>query len=543
MSRELGHGQQENGRTYLAESAGSTKSLSYSESEVVIGLVYAVGTDVQRVLDTTADVLKQFRYSPQPVKLSSLIMEMAARLSWPTPSNSEGEQHRIATLMDLGNKFRKLTADSAILAKAAIAKISEARASAGNGPYGPLPKSAHLILSLKRPEEVELLREVYGSGFYLVGVYASELERIRFLNIRKGIPHPGPRQLINRDENEEEQEENKSDHGQKFRDTFQMADVFISLEAPECDKQISRFLDLVFGHPHVTPTDDEHAMFLAYSASLRSGQLARQVGASVVSEDGDVVALGCNDVPRSGGGLYSEDSKPDHRDHLRKSDPNDIERSSILKDVLERLESDLSVDDALKKLRGARIMDISEFGRAVHAEMEAILCCTRSGVSTRGATLFCTTFPCHNCARHIIAAGFKRVVYIEPYPKSMAAKLHSDSIEIAGADAQVSAGEASGDDRRIFSGGRVTFEHFVGIGPRRFFDLFSMKLSGGSYKRRKHKDGRVVSFSRKDARLRVEMIPSSYIDREQVSAAIFKGTFDSLQENENGIRRNPFPAE
>ena len=44
-----------------------------------------------------------------------------------------------------------------------------------------------------------------------------------------------------------------------------------------------------------------------------------------------------------------------------------------------------------------------------HAEMEALLSCARSGVSTRGATLYSTTFPCHNCAKHIIAAGVARV--------------------------------------------------------------------------------------------------------------------------------------
>ncbi|MDN3612645.1 hypothetical protein QWZ16_23945 [Vibrio ostreicida] len=26
-------------------------------------------------------------------------------------------------------------------------------------------------------------------------------------------------------------------------------------------------------------------------------------------------------------------------------------------------------------------------------------------------------FPCHNCAKHIVASGIKRVVYVEPYPK------------------------------------------------------------------------------------------------------------------------------
>src|SRR4029079_6585698 len=39
-----------------------------------------------------------------------------------------------------------------------------------------------------------------------------------------------------------------------------------------------------------------------------------------------------------------------------------------------------------------------------------------------------TTYPCHSCARHIVAAGIKKVVYLEPYAKSMAINLHDDSI-------------------------------------------------------------------------------------------------------------------
>lgn len=52
----------------------------------------------------------------------------------------------------------------------------------------------------------------------------------------------------------------------------------------------------------------------------------------------------------------------------------------------------------------------------------------------KGATLYSTTFPCHNCARHIVGAGIARVVFVEPYTKSRAEQLHSDSIAIAEAD-------------------------------------------------------------------------------------------------------------
>jgi tRNA(Arg) A34 adenosine deaminase TadA len=73
---------------------------------------------------------------------------------------------------------------------------------------------------------------------------------------------------------------------------------------------------------------------------------------------------------------------------------------------------------------------VLEFSRAVHAEMDALLSAARKGVLPVGTRLFVTTFPCHYCARHIVAAGVDEVQYIEPYPKSQALKLHEDSIQI-----------------------------------------------------------------------------------------------------------------
>ncbi len=73
---------------------------------------------------------------------------------------------------------------------------------------------------------------------------------------------------------------------------------------------------------------------------------------------------------------------------------------------------------------------MTEFGRVVHAEMDALLSCNRAGIPTIGSTLYCTTLPCHNCAKHINASGITRVVYVEPYPKSRALDFHSESIQL-----------------------------------------------------------------------------------------------------------------
>ena len=68
--------------------------------------------------------------------------------------------------------------------------------------------------------------------------------------------------------------------------------------------------------------------------------------------------------------------------------------------------------------------DLLEFGRMVHAEMAALMDAARRGISVKGCLMYVTTFPCHMCARHIIAAGIQKVIYIEPYPKSKVGELY-----------------------------------------------------------------------------------------------------------------------
>jgi deoxycytidylate deaminase len=94
------------------------------------------------------------------------------------------------------------------------------------------------------------------------------------------------------------------------------------------------------------------------------------------------------------------------------------------RDIFERTQPTMTTDPAayeafLKALDGSLLLDITEYGRPVHAEMEAVLSCVRNGILTRGARLYCTTFPCHNCAKHLVDAGIHEVQYVEAYPKSM----------------------------------------------------------------------------------------------------------------------------
>lgn len=54
--------------------------------------------------------------------------------------------------------------------------------------------------------------------------------------------------------------------------------------------------------------------------------------------------------------------------------------------------------------------------RTVHAELNAIIQCAANGVSSHGSTMYCTDFPCVNCAKAMVQAGVVRVVYLTDYP-------------------------------------------------------------------------------------------------------------------------------
>lgn len=479
------------------------------DSELVIGLVGAVGTDLSIISSIIRERLSTFDYSCDVVKISDDIIKPIVKLE------VEGYCNRVNTLMTEGNKLRKSTGDNGFLAKAAAAKINSSRVNDElSGGKKPSRRRAHIISSLKHPDEVADLRKIYSSGFFLIGVYGLESRRLEYLIREKDLSEDEAKALVERDANEIDK------HGQHTRDTYHLSDFFVDYGSniDKFKKDIWRFIDLIFGRPFVTPTFDEYAMFMAFSASLRSADLSRQVGA-VVTKDKSIVSTGANDVPQYGGGLYWPEygegdeiqDKKEGRDYIREGDTNVLAKNEIINDILSRV--DESQRESLRLvLNSSRLKDITEYGRIVHAEMEALLSCSRGHISTKDTHLYCTTFPCHNCAKHIIAAGVTRVVYVEPYPKSKALDFHEDSITL------------NSDET-----GKVRFEPFVGVGPRSFFNLFSVNLGSGYSITRKKDDGKPATWNSKTARLRLQMLPTSYIEREIATNFYVNKKLESLK--------------
>lgn len=64
-----------------------------------------------------------------------------------------------------------------------------------------------------------------------------------------------------------------------------------------------------------------------------------------------------------------------------------------------------------------------ELCRGLHAEMNALIQAAVHGVTTRDATLYCTTTPCSLCAKMLINAGIKEVVALDGYPDDLSRQL------------------------------------------------------------------------------------------------------------------------
>ena len=481
--------------------------VTHPQPELVFAVVSPVGSYLDEFSDLFRDLIARYGYATNEVRLSELVKRIHTEKVG-VIVDPKSEYERIDTFMTAGNTLRKLAGRADVMALYAIAEIRKKRKTDEKGETEPIPKTVHLLRSLKHPAEVEALRRVYGPGFFLIGLHATEKQRREYLTGRKNMTLAEAEKLMERDRSEGDK------LGQQTRDTFTLSDVFVQSEHEQ--EELSRFLDIIFGYPFSTPTRDEHAMFLAYASSLRSAQLSRQVGAVIVSREGEVIATGANDVPRFGGGLYWP-GDDDRRDHVLGYDANDKEIDAIIADIISCAKdaAPLLDDEHLKKrLEQSRVDDLTEYGRPVHAEMEALLACGRTGISTRGGTVYTTTFPCHNCAKHIVAAGIKRLVYVEPYPKSMALALHGDSIAL--------------DDPNTKD--HVAFVPFVGIAARRYFDLFSMRLSAGLEMKRKRADGMTIPWERNGATPRVRMAAYSYLQREHIATTELEPAVEEMEQ-------------
>jgi deoxycytidylate deaminase len=465
--------------------------------ELVFGLVGPLGTDLSSAAQVLKDALAQVRYESEIHRLSHLMRDLSGD-PWDQlrdgPRDTTVDAH-----MTAGNRLRQTLGRNDAMAMLGLMSIQELRQRRTGDSTTQLGRFAHILHSLKRPEEVKTLRRIYGPALIVLAAYAPRPKRLVDLARRIAESHHSNQfgdyltqaeQLLRRDESEV-----GDAFGQNVEDTFPIADIVINTsDHAAMAKSLQRAIELLFGNVFITPDLDEQGMYLARAAALRSASLARQVGAAICRQDGTLVALGMNEVPKAGGGAYWCHDEEDGRDFRWGYDTSDRMRENVFAEILQRLKdagwlseakasrpvTDLVVE-ALRSgdspiMKGAQFSGTIDYVRAVHAEMAAITDAVRHGVSTDSCTLYTTTFPCHDCAKHVVAAGIIRVVYIEPYRKSLVQELYPDSVVVDPADP---------------CGDKVRFEPFVGVAPRRYSDLFGLSMM-----KRKSKDGSWLQWRR-----------------------------------------------
>lgn len=497
--------------------------LENAANELVFAVVGHVGSGTTAVAEKLQSLLKDKGavgdvYDVSYLKATDSISAWGSRNHKTVPKLKEGEKKTISYVtkfQDLGDNMRKESDDNAAVAKALAIRIREERATKLKvvaEPGRPVEpdgvRRAYVLDSIRHPAEVELLRHIYQDAFVLVGVVCeSDTRKKRLSEKYKDATSEQVDIFMRRDEKAAEK------HGQKVSDAFHLADFFIdntpnrsrpdgsANPAWDIPEKLSRLIKIIRQEDIVRPESGETAMWHAHGAAMRSACMSRQVGAALIDRGGNVIATGTNEVPRAGGGVYGEALQigdgNDHRCAYRSIDggvpfcSNTREQRTIVDQLVASIGKikELSTEEQARisdLFRGGRIGDLLEFSRAVHAEMDAILTAGRKAVSTIGTRLFVTTFPCHYCARHIVTAGIDEVQYIEPYPKSHALRLHSDSVQITAEQwtlpSSYSVASLLPDDsgrKAAPQSPKVLFRPFTGVAPRLYRRAF---FKGGELK-------------------------------------------------------------
>lgn len=466
--------------------------------ELVFAICSPIGSKKEKYIDKLKSKLENdFAYKVKVIKLSDFILLEHLNKDQKNEHKTENTKslifNKYSNKINLGNLLRKYRGNAFLaekcIEKIHIERVDEAKKkhknSANSKDYSILDEKnyksiedyepdaldfesrrvCYIIDSIKTKEELNLFKKIYSENFFLISIFSSLEERTSNLKA-KDFSTTEILDIINLDDKQKEK------FGQNVRDVFVEGDFFIRASTdsiPKIESKITRFLHLIFETSIITPTIEETAMYKAKAAAGNSSCLSRQVGACIIDNNNNFLSVGWNDVPKFGGNLYTSIDHNDNRCFINGECSNDSQKNKVVNNIVENLLLDERIKNTLGDINGieqilsenirknSKIKDLIEFSRSVHAEMHAII----QGALTTGdkiisSRLFCTTYPCHNCARHIVASGIKEVYYIEPYVKSLCLTLHDDSMT---------------ENENISN--KVKILIFDGVSPNKFLSLFT----------------------------------------------------------------------
>lgn len=485
--------------------ASPPPSSSSSKPELVFGLVRWIGASARPVLVALRSALESCGFDVVDVDPANLLDGVSEVLGLPEIAKSDPAWERYRIKMDAGDVARCI--DRQLLAGLAIRRIGNDRKPPPDDRLG----RAVIVKSLMHPDEVRLFKEVYGDSFIAVGITGHEeyrsnelikrfqeeavvdgidldqivaglIERDRGAKpagISEDLPPP-VQALVRRDQELTRATKGRTGREVAIQEVMPLCDYIIAmgprLAADSLEEKVKRLVHAVLSDPFSVATVGEAALATASVQSMVTKDLGRRVGAVVLNRDGDLISVGVNDDPAAKGGLQSQRPGYATTKVASKVDSNFAEkqkmaagiRKAILNAAASTSHATVTPDDLQAILETAdidkQLSDITEWGTSVHAEMAALLSAGRSGRSTQGGVLYCTTEPCHNCMRHIIAAGIARLVYYEPYPKTRWKDLHGDQVHDVSID-----GPPPRDTNKVI------IDQFEGFLPARLADFLSWK--------------------------------------------------------------------
>lgn len=486
--------------------------------ELVIGLVARMGVEIPNVLTALKSEAAKYNFKFVHIKVTGFL----ERIDHKCDLYDSPVEARYRSYIECCNKIREKAENNSVFSLLTMNAIELSRQSHQSGGH----RGVMIVVDqLKRKEEIEAFRAVYDDAFIALSCHSPFEKRVKYIKEKIIADHSETdddarwdqeaKDLISLDESE------GKPFGQDVRSTFPKADYILDASnRSRSDEGLSRFFRILFSDPGISPSFEEYGNNMAAQAAYRSIDLSRQVGAAIFDNSKKVVALGSNEVPKAGGGTYWVNSKSDGRDQKKGYDINTIRKRSLVIDIVELLKANgkltgdlagldpeklnetlLSGDDGI--LKASKILDILEYGRALHAEMNAITDAARTNTSTQDTILFVTTFPCHNCAKHIVGSGIKTVFYLEPYSKSEVSRLYPDSISIDPAN-------------KIKN--KIPFKQFCGITKRRFHYFAKEKL--------KDSTGKVFPWKESNAVCFIDKHPNDYRRLEETYRAKLKDMVD-----------------
>ncbi len=527
---------------------------SRATNEIIIAFTGMMGSGISKVVTTFGKKFQKKGYETEHIKLSDFLKKeyssVRSKLEDKRLNYNELNENidkltyyqKITTLQSIGNYLRS-NYNNSILSQYALTTIF-------NNKIGQdipeeelehkLPeiiekykdkniKRVTFIDSIKHIDEYNLLKTVYSNMFYMVGILCPEKIRKDRIRRDEDIEKEPLQELIDRDKKED------IDSGQQSLKVLQESDMFLrNISEDGSNDIIERYVDLMLGEPFLKPTIDEFGMFTAQASAQQSGCISRQVGAAIFNKHNDIISTGCNDAPIYGGGHYaSANIIPDAQqlkdnrccslqDNEKCKNTEQLENIlSEIKSIVKEETSDIDHIDSEKLseiiFKNTRIKSLIEFSKAVHAEMDAITTAARNGSNAlKGATLYCTTFPCHLCATNIIATGIEKVVYIEPYLKSLAVELHKDQVNFD----PKTINPKDNDNKN-----KVLFLPFEGVAPKQYLNFFKSCD-------RKAKDGTKIKYDIRKAIPALKQMMDPYTDYELAIAKSFKEQVNLGDENE-----------